>query len=759
MHRILFRLTAVCVLVVVGWGSSAGAWDTTAGSDSNWGSYVWGGSANKVSSGVAVDDSGNVYTIGWFSTSGNFGAGNVDFYGATDVFVTKLNSAGAHQWTTTFGGVNNEYGQSIAVDNSGNVYATGSFTGTVDFGAGNVTSNGGDDVFVTKLNSSGAHQWTTTFGGTGYDGGDGVAVDDSGNVHVAGWFTGTVDFGAGNVTSNGGTDVFVTKLNSSGVHQWTTTFGGTSSDWIGATSEEGGAVAVDGSGNVHVAGRFGRTVNFGAGNVTSNGGYDVFVTKLNSSGVHQWTTTFGGTLTGNDDFGGPVAVDSSGNVYATGYFTGTVDFGAGNVSSNQINAAYNKAMFVTKLNSSGAHQWTTTIDNNLDDFGSTVAVDGSGNVYATGYTKALGGSYKEGFVTKLNSVGAHQWTNTFSSTNSARAASVAVDGSGNVYAAGTFWGTVDFGAGDVTSANSEAFVVKLNSAGQAVVAGGGGGGGGGTPAPPPPARCPWPTAAYAYQSECVEPLKGGISVDADGTLFTVGNLDVTGVTIDLEDGETATDIELVSGGTTTGYVLTSKQRIIGFGDTPATDPAGKDLVTLWPGETVTQLSNNRNGTYFVTSHGRVFDINGNPYVDLSRYVTGNNIVDIKTTDTGSGILIGADGSVFNFGVDLFQGSLGGQGVTDIIGGHLVPGGYYLLSATGQIHTFGDIEIAPDITALTTKVFDTDALNGRLIDVTPAGDGLCALGGDGGLFDMLGAQHNTVLRAHTNPNTTAIDTTG
>ena len=94
------------------------------------------------------------------------------------------------------------------------------------------------------------------------------------------------------------------------------------------------------------------------------------------------------------------------------------------------------------------------------------------------------------------------------------------------------------------------------------------------------------------------------------------------------------------------------------------------MVTLWPGETVTQLSNNRNGTYFVTSPGRVFDTNGNPYVDLSRYVTGNNIVDIKTLDSGSGILIGADGSVFTFGLhSVFQGSLGGQGVTDIIGGH------------------------------------------------------------------------------------------
>jgi len=688
----LLRLAIACVLVVVGWGSSASAWDTTAGNDTNFGSITFGGTDVDQPKDVAVDGSGNVYSTGRFRGTVNFGAGNVTSAGDYDVFVTKLNSAGAHQWTTTFGSTGTDISYGVAVDGSGNVHIAGIFTGTVDFGAGNVTSAGVGDVFVTKLNAAGAHQWTTTFGGTSQDISYGVAVDGSGNVHITGIFNGTVNFGAGNVTSAGGNDGFVTKLNAAGAHQWTTTFGSTDTD-------NGWGVAVDGSGNVHIAGRFFGTVNFGAGNVTSAGSYDVFVTKLDSSGAHQWTTTLGGT--GNDRAYG-VAVDGSGNVYTAGDFTGTVDFGAGNVTS-----AGSDDVFVTKLNSSGVHQWTTT-------FGGTGVDD----------------SY-----------------------------SVAVDGDSNVYASGSFTGTVDFGAGNVTSAgSSDVFVVKLNSAGQAVVAPGGGG----TPPPPPPPPpppCPWPTAAYAYQSECVEPLKGGISVDADGTLFTVGNLDVTGVTIDLEDGETATDIELVSGGTTTGYVLTSKQRIIGFGDTPTTDPDGTDLVTLWPGETVTQLSNNRNGTYFATSHGRVFDTNGNPYVDLSRYVTTNNIVDIKTTDTGSGILIGADGSVFSFGVDLFQGSLGGQGVTDIIGGHLVPGGYYLLSATGTIHTFGDIAIAPDITALTTKIFDTETLNGQLIDVAPAGTGLCALGADGGLFDMLGAQHNTVLRAHTNPNTTAIDTTG
>ncbi|MDP6902744.1 MAG: SBBP repeat-containing protein, partial [Acidimicrobiales bacterium] len=209
MPRTLLRLTIACVLVVVGWGSSAAAWDTTAGNDTNYGSITFGGTGVDEGQSVAVDGSGNVYTTGYFQNTVDFGAGNVTSAGSFDVFVTKHNAAGAHQWTTTLGGTTSDVGYGVAVDGSGNVHVSGYFSGTVNFGAGNVTSAGNYDVFVTKLNSSGAHQWTTTLGGTGTDVGYGVAVDGSGNVYTAGYFNGTVNFGAGNVTPAGNNDVFV----------------------------------------------------------------------------------------------------------------------------------------------------------------------------------------------------------------------------------------------------------------------------------------------------------------------------------------------------------------------------------------------------------------------------------------------------------------------------------------------------------------------------------------------------------------------
>ena len=145
----------------MGWGSSVEAWDTGAGGDPNWGSTTFGGTGSDWAIGVAVDGSGNVYTTGYFTGTVDFGAGDVTSAGSLDVFVTKLNSSGVHQWTTTLGGTGGDAGWGVAVDASGNVYTTGYFTGTVNFGAGNVTAGGATDGFVTKLNSSGCLLYTS----------------------------------------------------------------------------------------------------------------------------------------------------------------------------------------------------------------------------------------------------------------------------------------------------------------------------------------------------------------------------------------------------------------------------------------------------------------------------------------------------------------------------------------------------------------------------------------------------------------------
>jgi hypothetical protein len=410
--------------------------------------------------------------------------------------VAALVPAVARAWTPTtpqisvsvFGGSNsNDYGYSVAVDGSGNIYTAGAFQVTADFdpGAGttNFTSAGANDVFVSKLDSSGNLVWAKTFGGTANDIGFSVAVDGSGNVYTTGYFFGTVDFdpGAGttNLTSAGSDDVFVSKLDSSGNLVWAKTFGGTSADNVQS-------MAVDGSGNVYTTGVFNNTADFdpGAGttNLTSAGSGDVFVSKLDSSGNLVWAKTFGGT---SNDYGRSVAVDGSGNIYTTGNFYGTVDFDPGAGTTN-LGGGGASDVFVSKLDSSGNLVWAKTFGGTSSDIGYSVAVDGSGNVHTTGYfegtadfdpgagtTNRTSAGNQDVFVSELDSSGNLVWAKTFGGATGDIGYSVAVDGSGSVHTTGYFYGTVDFdpGAGTTnrTSAGShDVFVSKLDSSGNLV---------------------------------------------------------------------------------------------------------------------------------------------------------------------------------------------------------------------------------------------------------------------------------------------------
>ena len=421
----------------------------------------FGGVSNDKAYNIAVDSSGNTYITGYFQSTVDFGGGDITSAGAGDIFVLKLNSSGVFQWVKTYGNTNGEQGEDIAVDSSGNVYITGGFRETIDFGGGDVTSAGNKNIFVLKLNTSGVFQWVKTYGGTLTDIGYGIAVDSSSNVHITGSFRGTVDFGGGDITSAASSsDIFVLKLNSSGVFQWVKTYGGTLNDF-------GYDIALDSSGNTYITGTFLGTVDFGGGNITAAVLIDAFVIKTSSSGVFQWVKTYGGSAS---EFGYRIAVDSSDNVYITGHFTGTLDFGGGNVTS-----VGNEDIFVLKLNSSGVFQWVKTYGDTSADFGYGIAVDSSSNVYITGYfvgTVDFGGGNvtsvgnQDIFVLKLNSSGEFQWINNYGDTLSDWGYGIAVDSSSNVYITGYFIGTVDFGGGDITSAGAgDIVVLKTNSSG------------------------------------------------------------------------------------------------------------------------------------------------------------------------------------------------------------------------------------------------------------------------------------------------------
>ena len=464
--------------------------------------YSWtktmGGTGHDVGRSVVVDSGGNVYMTGFFSDTVDFdpdGAGDIHI-GGEDLFLTRINSDGSYGWTKTSTG--GAHGCSVVEDGSGNIYVTGEFGGTTDFdpgGAGDSHTSAGlsEDIFLTKISSAGTYGWTKTIGGTAMDVGISVASDNSGNLFMAGYFSGTVDFdpdGAGDShISAGTTDVFLTRINSDGTYGWTKTMGGTGDEDTQVT------VAVDGSGNVYVAGYFTGTADFNPGgggdSHTSAGLGDIFLTKISSTGTYGWTKTMGGT---GEDGGldlGSVAVDGSGNVYVAGYFTVTADFDPG-AGTDYHTSSGSGDVSLTRINSDGTYGWTKIIGGTGDDMGGAW-LDNSGNIYLSGVfsdTVNFAADWADTdshtsagdwdiFLTKINPDGTYGWTKTMGGTAMDASRSVAADSSGNVYIIGQFYGTADFdpgtGVDNHTSAGVEddIFLTKFMAE-----AGGGGGGGG-----------------------------------------------------------------------------------------------------------------------------------------------------------------------------------------------------------------------------------------------------------------------------------------
>jgi hypothetical protein len=250
--------------------------------------------------------------------------------------------------------------------------------------------------------------WNTFLGGTSSDQGYGIALDESGNVFVAGVSNAT--WGSPVRAHAGGqSDAFVAKLDSSGNLIWNTFLGGGGQD-VGY----GHAIAVDVSGNAYVVGysdsTWGLPVNAYAGD------YDAFVAKVDSNGNLTWNTFLGSSDQSNlnkGDIGRAIAVDGSGNVYVTGYSWDTWGSPICAYTSDRRDA------FAAKLDGSGNLTWNTFLGSGGDDFGYGIAVDESGNSYVAGEGCGSWGSpmrayagWCDGFAAKLDGSGQLTW-NTF----------------------------------------------------------------------------------------------------------------------------------------------------------------------------------------------------------------------------------------------------------------------------------------------------------------------------------------------------------
>jgi hypothetical protein len=308
--------------------TSAGGYDIFLVKYSSTGNYVWsqryGSTGSETPASLARDGSGNLYVTGWIQGSASLGGTALSTSnGSRDIFLAKYNASGGFAWQRSYGGTTTDQGMSVAVDANGNPSISGFFQGSINFGDGTRTSAGLDDAFVASFFSDGILVRSWREGGAGREQGRAVAIDGSGNLVLASSFEGTATFAGQSLTSSGNIDIALTRYDSSGVPLWARRYGGSNTDMVNG-------LAVNAAGDIAITGTFLSWINLGIDHFGGDGSVDVFIAKYTASGSRRWSRTAGVSW---DDYGNGIAMNTGGEIVATGSFYSGIDLGGGLLST------------------------------------------------------------------------------------------------------------------------------------------------------------------------------------------------------------------------------------------------------------------------------------------------------------------------------------------------------------------------------------------------------------------------------------------
>ncbi|HEX5001696.1 MAG TPA: SBBP repeat-containing protein [Bacteroidia bacterium] len=453
-----------------------------------WAKQIGGFFPDAVTS-FAIAANGDIYLTGEFRGTVDFdpgpGINNLTAYGNTDMFILRLDASGNFIWVKQIGGLANEKPQAIALDLSSNVYTTGYIWDTTDFDPGPGIYNLPGGGFISKLDSTGTFVWAMQFGLPLSTEGVSIVADEFNTVYTTGIFNGTIDLDPGpgvvNLTSAGSDDVFVSKIDAAGNFVWAKQFSG-------ITDEIGTAIAIDHVGNVYTSGYFrSDSTDFDPGpgvyylnSLTSD--YDIFISKLDSSGNFVWAKSMGGKY---NDVCYSIALDNNGAVYTSGYFLDTADFDPGIGVYNLISGGFSD-VFITKLDSNGNFIWAKQMSGPGAAATNCLIIDSAANIYTTGYMAGGFTDFDPGpgnfnlnpvgnsdaFISKLDSSGNFLWAGALSgnATSEIFTEQIAMGLNSEIYIAGGFRYIIDFdpGAGifnmtPLGNYPTDGFILKLDA--------------------------------------------------------------------------------------------------------------------------------------------------------------------------------------------------------------------------------------------------------------------------------------------------------
>ncbi|NUM51082.1 MAG: T9SS type A sorting domain-containing protein [Flavobacteriales bacterium] len=477
---------------------SNGSFDIFFAKYNSLGTLVWvntlGSTKDDRGNAITLDNSGNIYITGIYKDSVDFDPSPSETKlisaGNNDVFFAKYDNNGNLAFANSFGGVDNDLVRDICLNSTNHIILTGSFYGTADFDPSpatfNRTSAGSADIYLASYDNNGSLLWVNSFGETGFDGSAALAMGNADTIYVTGRFNNTVDFDPSgnifNLTSAGGSDIFLAKYVPSGAFVWAFSLGA-------AASDEGTNLCLHNS-DLYLTGTFQLTVDFDpSGNVfnlsSGNGGnnYDAFIAKYNAqNGNFINAINIGGinTVWPND-----ISANGNGNVYLTGYFMGTADFDS-SPSVFNLTSQGNTDIFLATYTSGLLFTDAFGTGKTSGDEAKAVAIDNSGNVllggnfiYDVDFDPSGGtfilDSYANGggFLAKYTSALSFTWAKNVNGKNGDHdvANKIKVYTNGDVYVMGYFQGEVDFDPSGNTALvsstpnESNLFIAKYSQAG------------------------------------------------------------------------------------------------------------------------------------------------------------------------------------------------------------------------------------------------------------------------------------------------------
>ena len=419
--------------------------------------YQWsrsdGGANDQFAHDIVADSAGNLIIAGIFTGSIDLGGGVLTSAGGIDIYLAKMDPDGNHVWSKRFGDVENQYGQCVAVDDDDNIILASNIYGSANFGGGNLVSLGESEIILAKFDPDGVHLWSQRFGDVNHEEAYGLGTDQDGNLILAGKFRGALDVGGGDMISAGGYDMFLAKLDPMGGHLWSHSFGDTANHSLYDV-----AIAQDGS--IAVVGATGGTVDFGGGPLVGDGFTDVTLTRFDANGALLWAKVYGDA---SFQFCHRVEVSPAGDYYLCGRTDGAIDFGGGELSGPGENT------FLVKLDSSGAHLWSHLFPRPWG-YGSDLEVAADGNLYVvgsfTGSTDLGGGmltsaGLNDALAACFTPAGQHLWSHRYGDADFQYLTGVADDRLGNTVFFGDFMGSLEMGGNVLTATAWELIMAKL----------------------------------------------------------------------------------------------------------------------------------------------------------------------------------------------------------------------------------------------------------------------------------------------------------